>query len=124
MTSSGDYMFEWIKRKGIGAVQATCKFNISLNTKTLVSILNKEEQKLREPDYNPTSQVKGFKAMQSLLMEISLGLANHLSFDEIESQVIRPAMQSANPSFYATSQIEDFLSTCRANEDALRRGYY
>ena len=87
-------MLKWLKKKATAAAQKQCRFNIRLNTKTLVARANRADEHIRASGgaLNESDQRQVHKAQESLLEDITLGYSNGLSLIEMKSSVIDPTL--------------------------------
>jgi hypothetical protein len=106
-------MFNWLKKKANLSVQKTCKFNITLSTKTLVSIANRADANLRASGYllNKSDQQEVVKAQKSLLTDIFLGHKNGMSLDEIKFSIINPLLADIQVSEGAQRAVDHVINS-------------
>lgn len=106
-------MFKWLKRKMTSAAQKQCKFNIRLNTKTLVAVANKADQHLRASGamLNESDQIKVHNAQKALLKDIILGYSNGLSLQDIKSNVIDQALSEEQVSNGAKIAVDHVINS-------------
>lgn len=95
------------------AVQKQCKFNIKLNTKTLVSVANRADAHIREngETVNESDQEQVYNAQGALLKDIILGCSNGLTLDEIESTVIQPVLDELHVTEGALFAIQHVINS-------------
>lgn len=108
-------MLGWLKKKGIEVVQRQCKFNIKLNTETLVSIANRAYTRIvssggKENEYDITEVTN---AKRRLIEDITLGYLNGLTFDEIETNVIQPILNGPDVSSGARVAVNHAIKVAR-----------
>jgi hypothetical protein len=106
-------MFKWLKEKGTHAVRKTCELNIRLNTQTLVTVANRAYANLQANGFVPTKsdQQSVFNAQEALLKDVMLGHANGLSLEDIDSQVITPALAALEVTKGAKQALDHVMKT-------------
>jgi len=78
-------MFKWLKEKAEKVAATQCRISIAFDVRRLVAISNQVEEQLNQTGgANPTEVERVVAAQQRLLNDITLGLANRLSLQDIE----------------------------------------
>lgn len=100
---------KWFKEKGIQAVRGACRVNIQLNTKTLISVVNRIESKMVSGGSmnNNADASEIMRATQSLLDDIRLGISNGMDIDDIEITIIKPIVDESQMGPFAKQILKD-----------------
>lgn len=106
-------MFKWLKEKATAAAAKQCRFNIRLNTKTLVTVANRADQHLRATGgaLNESDRRQVHKAQEAVLKDIILGYSNGLSLQEIKKTVIDRALDEEQVSDGARLAVDHALDS-------------
>lgn len=114
----------WLKKKGIETVQRQCKFNIKLNTKTLISIANRACTHIEESSgkVNECDKAQVYNAQKRLLEDIILGCSNGLTLDENKTSVIQPILNEADVSSSAFLAVNHVIKSAEETLGALDPG--
>jgi len=81
-------MFKWLKEKATKAAANQCRSSIALDVRRLVAISNQAEEHLNQTGGANRSDVERVIAAQHrLLDDITLGLSNRLSLQDVESGI-------------------------------------
>jgi len=88
-----------------------CKYNIKLNTQTLVSIANEVSAHINETgSFNDADNKRVFSAQKSLKDSVLLGIVNELTIQDIR-EVIKDAINGLEVSEGAEMAIEHVLES-------------
>ena len=88
-------MFKWLKEKATKAVATQCKFNIRLNTKKLVSVVNRADKHINASSGNTNDKDTRdvASAQKRLLADVIIGNSKGISLETIKNDVIDPLLQ-------------------------------
>ncbi len=88
-----------------------CKYNIKLNTQTLVSIANEVSAHINETgSFNDADNKRVFSAQKKLKDDVLFGIANELTIQDIR-EVIKDAISGLEVSEGAEMAIEHVLES-------------
>jgi hypothetical protein len=113
-------MFKWLKEKATQAAANQCKFNIRLNTKTLVSIANRATANINSSGgkTNDNDIRNVVRAQEDLLKDILLGYSNGLSLESIKKEVVDPILLEIEVSDGAIMAVDHVLKSAAETIEA------